>query len=189
MNKETKRISENNSTTASSAVDENNQQQKKAVTNNEDRMLERWTYTANGYTFTVKPVMLGEEPEFLNDLKASPVPTQLIEEGVMPTDKELGRWAITLFSEPLNDHMQNENKKEKSFLEKVKIFFFTKVFKKKNFHYYEDFPAVQPILKWVERKVTYQNKPILFYDLERKFQLNKAEIEKLFIFLYQISGF
>lgn len=174
-------------TTTTSAADDNNQQQK-VVDKNQEQMMERWTYTANGYTFTVKPVMLGEERDFLEDLKASPVPAQIIEEGVMPTDKELGRWAITLFSEPLNGPIR-ESKEKKTILERFKTFLFKKVLRIKDYNYYEDFPAVQPILKWIERKVTYQSKPILFYDLERKFQLNKAEVEKLFIFLYKISGF
>lgn len=160
--------------------------------NHEEQMLERWTYTANGYTFTVRPVMLGEERDFLDDLKASPVPSQIIEEeGVMPTDKELSRWAITLFSDALNEPLRNDDTsgKKKSLFDRLKVFFLVKVLKKKNHNYYEDFPAVHPILKWIERKVTYQGNPVLFYELERKYQLNKAEIEKLFIFLYQISGF
>lgn len=163
------------------------------IETHEEQMLERWTYKANGYTFIVRPIMLGEEKYFLDDLKASPVPAQMIEnDGVMPTDKELSRWAITLFSDALNEQFRKEEKedgKKISILQRFKKFFYIKIIHKKNYTYYEEFPAVQPIVKWLEQKVTYKGEPILFYELERKYQLNKAEIEKLFIFLYQISGF
>lgn len=155
---------------------------------NEEKMLERWTYTANGYTFTVRPVFLGEEQEFIdNIMNASPVPAKIIEEGVMPTDRELSRWAITLFSDGVNKPLREGGKKP--LLEKFKNFFYQKILRRKNYTYYENLPAGMPVAKWVERKVEYKGEQVLFYDLERKYQLNKAEIEKLVIFLYQISGF
>ncbi len=168
----------------SADVDMDGQQKAK----NEEKMLERWTYTANGYTFTVMPVFLGEEQEFIDDImNASPVPAKIIEEGVMPTDRELSRWAITLFSDGVNRPLKEGRKKP--LLERIKNFFYQKILRRKNYTYYENIPAGMPIAKWVERKVTYKGKNVLFYELERKYQLNKTEIEKLVIFLYQISGF
>lgn len=149
---------------------------------NEDVMFERGKFTANGYTFTVRPVYLGEEDEYLSQVTVSPVPvSQDGEEIDKNDDKKMGQWAIVLFSESLN-----KVKKKK----KGKLYqFFTWLFKRRDYRYYSDVPSIQPIIKWIEKKVTYNGKKVYFYDLERKYGLSKADIERLFIYFHEISGF
>lgn len=149
---------------------------------NEETMFERGKFTANGYTFTVKPVYLGEEDEYLSQVTVSPVPVENNGEKFDKTDdKKMGQWAIVLFSESLN----GVKKKKKGKLYQ----FFTWLFKRRDYHYYDDVPSIQPIIKWLEKKVTYNGKRIRFYDLERKYGLSKADIERLFIYFHEISGF
>lgn len=150
---------------------------------NEETMLERGKFTANGYTFDVRPVYLGEESDFLSQITVSPVPISN-ETGAFnyePTEKEKSQWIIALFSENLN----GVKKKKRGRLYEFLMW----LFKRRDYRYYKDYPAIQPLVKWVEKKVTYQGKKILFYDLERKYCLSKADIERLFIYLYQLSGF
>lgn len=148
---------------------------------NEDIMMERGKFTVNGYTFTVKPVYLGEEDEYFSDITISPVPKR--EEGDDAlTDKDLSRWAIALFSNKVNE---SENKRQGGILSR----FFAWLFHRNDYRYYSDRPAVMPLVKWLERKVTYKGRNVKFYQLERKYGLNKAEIERLIIYFHELSGF
>lgn len=150
---------------------------------NEDTMLERGKFVANGYTFNVKPVYLGEEDDFLSQVTISPVPVAPENDADDDTknDKQLGRYAIALFSETLN----NVKKKTHG-----RIYnFFCWLFRRRDYRYYKDMPLIQPLIKWIEIKVTYNGKKVYFYDLERKYGLSKAEIERLFIYFYELSGF
>lgn len=148
---------------------------------NEDIMMERGKFTANGYTFTVKPVYLGEEDEYFSDMTISPVPKR--EEGDdEPTDKDLSRWAIALFSSKVNE-IQNNRKRG------ILSRFFAWLFHRNDYRYYSDKPAVMPLVKWLEKKVTYKGRKVRFYQLERKYGLNKAEIERLIIYFHELSGF
>lgn len=147
---------------------------------NEDTMMERGNFTANGYTFIVRPIYLKEEEEFFSDVMFSPIPEA--EEGIDKlTDEKLSQWAIALFSKEVN----NKSEKKKKKFEKIFSFFY----KKKDYNYYSDVPVVQPLIKWIERKVTYRGRKIRFYDLERKYWISKADIIRLIIYLYKISGF
>lgn len=156
---------------------------------NEETMMERGRFTANGYTFAVEPVYLGEESAYIADMRISPVPnytnnnneTKPIDE---LTDKELGTWAIAIFGDNVNAVGADKIQREGVFSRFLGFFI-----KRKDYHYYNATPAVQPFIKWIERKVSYNGKHIRFYDLERKFGLNKAEIEKLFIYFHEMSGF
>ncbi len=148
---------------------------------NEDLMMERGKFKANGYTFTVQPIFLREEDEYFSDLKISPIPPS-IAQGEMPTDKDLGRWAIALFSEKANGGQPYKK------MGKVRRFFVW-LFHHNDYHYYADCKNIAPYVKWVEKKVKYKGRKVRFFDLERKFSLSKAEIEKLFIYLHQLSGF
>lgn len=153
---------------------------------NENNMMERGIFTANGYTFAVKPVFLGEEDEYLFDMSISPIPIPK-ENGEEYTEKELGQWSIALFSKSVNTSKKNDEEKIGflGFLSRL----FQKLFKPKDYRYYSNYPAIQPVIKWLEKKVTYKNRKIRFYDLERKFGLNKTEIERLIIYFHEISGF
>lgn len=170
-------------------MSEEKQVQKTEVIN-EDIMMERGLFTANGYTFTVKPVYLGEESLYLSEMTLAPVPN--IESGNGEeektakdlTDKELSSWAIALFSHSINGADKGKLKK-KGFFKRL----FLKMFYKNDYRYYSDTPKVQPIIRWIEEKVSYNGHKIKFYDLERKFGLSKAEIEKLFIYFHELSGF
>lgn len=151
---------------------------------NEEVMRERGKITLNGYTFTVKPIFLGEDDEFMESMKLSPVPK---DDYKNMTDKELGKWAMALFSKAANTVESNGG--EKAFNVNLFKLIYRKIFKKYDYTYYSHLPNILPLVYWIERKVTYKGKKVLFYELERKYQLNKAEIEKLFIFLYETSGF
>lgn len=150
---------------------------------NEQTMLERGKFVANGYTFTVRPVYLGEEDDFLSQVTISPVPVNPESNTVEKTkdDKQLGKYAIALFSEALN----NVKKKTHGRIYE----FFCWLFKRRDYRYYKDVPLMQPLIMWIEKKVTYNGKKVYFYDLERKYGLSKAEIERLFIYFYELSGF
>lgn len=148
---------------------------------NEDIMMERGKFTANGHTFTVRPVYLGEEDEYFSDMTISPVPKK--EEGAdEPTDKELSRWAIALFSDKVNEQ---ENTSKRGRLRR----FFSWMFHRNDYRYYSERPAVMPLVKWLERKVSYKGRKVRFYQLERKFGLSKAEIERMIIYFHELSGF
>lgn len=155
------------------------------MNNNENKdasyevMTERGKFTANGYTFTVKPVFWGEEPEYLEDVRYSLYPKG--EEEL--SDEQLGKYAIALYQVTKeNSHTESLNLIEKIKLKLVKLFF-------KDYKYYSDNKEIIGIIKWIEKKVYYKNKRIRFYDLERKFGLNKAEIIRLFKYFLEISNF
>lgn len=153
---------------------------------NEENMMERGYFTANGHTFAVKPVYLGEEDEYLSEMTISPTPVPK-EDGEEYTEKELGQWSIALFSKSLNVKKGIAEEKHGPFAILSRLF--QRFRKPKDYRYYADSPAIQPLVKWLERKVTYKNRKIRFYDLERKFGLNKAEIERLIMYFHELSGF
>lgn len=146
---------------------------------NKETMMERGKFSANGYVFEVRPLYLGEEEDYLSEVTVSPVINNTEDSGHEPTDKELGRWLIALFS-----NVVNQNKKKKNRI----VAFFIRLFHR-DYHYYDNYPAVQPLIKWIERKVTHKGKKIRFYDLERKYGLNKTEIQKLIAYFLELSGF
>lgn len=150
---------------------------------NEDLMMERGKFEANGYTFTVYPVRLKEENDFFFDIELSPIPKQVADGGSM-TDEELALYVITLFSISANYGEGEQPKKISKFRQ-----FIIKYIFHNDYRYYEDRPKIMRFLKWFEKRVEYKNKPIKFYDLERKYGLSKAEIGKLFIYFYQLVGF
>lgn len=149
---------------------------------NEDLMMERGKFVANGYTFTISPIYLMEEDEYFSDLRLSPVPTDT-ESGEELSDKELGQWAMALFSTKVN----NEGHPYK----KMNVWrrFFIWLVHRNDYHYYADAKGIAPYIKWLEKKVKYKGRKVKFFDLERKFSLSKAEIEKMFIYLHKLSGF
>lgn len=149
---------------------------------NEEIMLERGKFVANGYTFTVRPVYLGEEDEYLSEMTVSPIPIEKEGEKIdQDDDKKMSQWSIALFSESLNGVKKRKKGRFYNFL--------CWLFRRRDYHYYSDVPAIQPLIKWIERKVTCNGKKIRFYDLERKYGLSKAEIERLFIYFHELSGF
>lgn len=150
---------------------------------NEESMLERGKFIANGYTFIVKPVFLGEEDDYLSQLTVSPVPVKLEGETEIDkdNDKKMGDWIIALFSKQINDKTQKEHGKIYNF--------FMRLFHRKDYRYYSNVPTIQPLIMWLERKVTYKGRKVYFYDLERKFGLSKADIERLIIYFHELSGF
>lgn len=149
---------------------------------NEDVMLERGKFLANGYTFIVKPVYLGEEDEYLSEMTISPIPIAKDGEEIdQSNDKQMSQWSIALFSESLNGVKKKKRGRFYNFL--------CWLFRRRDYRYYSDTPAIQPLIKWIEKKVTCNGKKIRFYDLERKYGLSKADIERLFIYFHELSGF
>lgn len=148
---------------------------------NKETMFERGKFTANGYTFDVRPVYLGEEDDYISEVGVSPVPvTEDGEEYDKTDDKKMAQWSIALFSKSLN----GERKKRGKLFRLISWLLW-----RHDYHYYADYPSVQPIIKWIERKVTYRGRKIRFYDLERKYGLSKAEIERLFVYFHELSFF
>lgn len=145
-----------------------------------DTMLERGEIVLNGHKFTVKPIYLGEESDYIEDVKYALYPT--VQEGQELTQKELSKYVITLFI-----HSENEKYKKQGIIGKLKIWFFKNF--TRNYRYYSDNQGLLNVVKWIERKVYYKKKPIKFYDLERKYGLNKSEIVELFRFFQESSGF
>lgn len=145
-------------------------------------MLERGIFEANGHKFTVKPIFLGEETEYLSDVSYALYPRT--KDGQEPTDKDLSHYAIMLFRK---DDSANDKPEHIGLFERFKRWF-TKTFVK-NYEYYSDNPSVLGLVKWIERKVYYNGKKVKFYDLERKYGLNKSEIVKLFGYFQDLSGF
>lgn len=150
---------------------------------NEEAMLERGKFIANGYTFIVKPVFLGEEDDYLSQLTVSPVPVKLDGETEIDkdNDKKMGDWIIALFSKQINDKTPKEHGKIYNF--------FMRLFHRRDYRYYSHVPTIQPLIMWLERKVTYKGRKVYFYDLERKYGLSKADIERLIIYFHELSGF
>lgn len=151
---------------------------------NEDIMMERGKFEANGYTFTVYPVRLKEEEAFYADTSMlSPIPKK-IANGDTITDEELAMYVIALFSKTANYGTDDQPKEIGKFRKFIIRFFYHN-----DYHYYEDRPRIMPFVKWVEQKVKFNGKKVKFFDLERKFSLSKAEIGRLFIYFYQLTGF
>ncbi len=148
-----------------------------------DLMEERGYITLNGHTFKVIPVFLGEEEEYLTDLQITPVPPKSddADENGEYDDKQLSRFIMSLFSKSRTVGLGNRPPKTKLFEMVMKKLGFKK-------YYYADSTAYTNI-KWLQKKVQYNNKCVRFYDLERKFRLNKVEIERLFIEIHTLSGF
>lgn len=145
-------------------------------------MLERGIFEANGYKFTVKPVFLGEESEYIEDVGGAFYPRK--KNGEELTDKDMSHYAMALFQKTSGT---NDRQEWLGLFGRFKRWF-AKTFTK-NYEYYSDNPSVLGLVKWIERKVYYKGKRIRFYDLERKFGLNKSEIVKLFVYFQDLSGF
>lgn len=140
--------------------------------------LDRGIYIANGHKFIVKPVYLGEEDDYLNDVPYYIYPKKTDD----LDDEKLNQFAMMLFSKKFGGTPEKRGK-----FENIKRWF-VKTFNKKD-GYYTNFPKALGLIKWIERKVYYKGKPIKFYDLERKFGLTKVEIVKLFGYFQDLSGF
>lgn len=150
--------------------------------NGMETMLERGVFVANGYKFTVKPIYLGEETEYLSDVSYALYPRT--KEGQEITDKDLSHYAMMLFRK---ENGINAEKERIGLFERFKRWF-AKTFKH-NYEYYSDNPSVLGLVKWIEKKVSYKGRSIKFYDLERKYGLTKSEIVKLFGYFQDLSGF
>lgn len=150
---------------------------------NNNVFSQRGFFKANGYEFTVYPIMLDEVSEYIHD--GVVVPKKINNEGKELTDKELGQFLITCFSSPSKKEDSLCDKKETSIFKSVKSLFK----REKNIIDYSQYPYAYGFVKWIEKKVFYKGKSIMFQDLERKYFLTKPEIAKLIIYLNESSGF
>lgn len=146
------------------------------VRTKQDIMMERGMFTANGHTFKVRPIYLGEEDDYIKELKASPVPIPPQEGEPELTDKQLSHFLITFFSKTRkgSEDTKKNRRKERVY---------------KDYRRYSYNTDTMIVAKWIEKKVTYHGRKVRVYDLERKFGLNKAEIERMFMYLHELSGF
>lgn len=162
-----------------------------------DIMLERGKFCANGHVFEVKPIYLGEEDSYLESLTMSPVPKPITDANGKETtlsEKEIGQFLQFFFSNRrlAEFEVASKHKIDRLFpngkpITEASIWRLKKT--KRNYLYYCDNPNAMIMAMWLERKVTYRGRPIRFYDLERKFMLNKSEIERLICYLHELSGF
>lgn len=148
-------------------------------------MFERGKITLNGYTFTVKPILLGEEDDYREDVKYNLYPRN--PDGTKKTDcteLELKQYIRYLFKK---DDMTTFTNGQAGLLKKIKLWL-VKTFRR-DYMYYSDNLAVLGLVKWIEKKVYYKGRHIRFYDLERKYKLTKIEILKLFEYFEELSDF
>ncbi len=148
-------------------------------------MTQRGIYTAYKYTFNVEPIYLQEVDEYLHDNVYVPRKTDI--NGNVITDKELSTFMSQCFLKDTAKATETEEEveeKKESAVDKVKS-----LFRKKSKVDYSEFPMAKGIVKWVERKVSYNGKKICFEDLEQKYKLSKVEIAKLIMYLSEFSGF
>ena len=164
---------------------------------NKDIMLERGKFCANGHVFEVKPIYLGEEDAYLESLTMSPVPKPITDANGKETtlsEKEIGQFLQFFFSNRrlAEFEVASKHKIDRLFpngkpITEAAVWRLKKT--KRNYLYYCDNPNAMIMAMWIERKVTYRGRPIRFYDLERKFMLNKSEIERMICYLHELSGF
>lgn len=164
---------------------------------NKDIMMERGKFCANGHVFEVKPIYLGEEDAYLESLTMSPVPKPIMDANGKETslsEKEVGQFLQFFFSNRRLAEMESQSKRsiDRLFpngkpITSAAIWRLKKT--KRNYLFYCDNPNAMIIAMWLERKVSYRGRPIRFYDLERKFKMNKSEIERLICYLHELSGF
>lgn len=162
-----------------------------------DIMLERGKFCANGHVFEVKPIYLGEEDAYLESLTMSPVPKPITDANGKETtlsEKEIGQFLQFFFSNRrlAEFEVASKHKIDRLFpngkpITEAAVWRLKKT--KRNYLYYCDNPNAMIMAMWLERKVSYRGRPIRFYDLERKFMLNKSEIERLICYLHELSGF
>lgn len=162
-----------------------------------DIMLERGKFCANGHVFEVKPIYLGEEDAYLESLTMSPVPKPITDANGKETslsDKEIGQFLQFFFSNRRLAEFEHQSKRKIDRLfpngkpiTEASVWRLKKT--KRNYLYYCDNPNAMIMAMWLERKVSYRGRKIRFYDLERKFMLNKSEIERLICYLHELSGF
>lgn len=139
---------------------------------------ERGQYTANGFTFEIKPVYFEEEAEYFSD---NPLSMLLQQRKESVEDKDLAQYIVALFQVKSKEEVLAElGLFGKMKLKLVKLF-------RKNYHYYSDNPGAVGLIKWIEKKVKYKGKNIKFYDLERKYGLTKLEIAKMYRYMEELS--
>lgn len=152
-------------------------------------MLQRWTFSANNYTFVLIPVFLKEIPEFIED--SLPFIEGTGENGEV-TEFDYKKFMLFNFMttvESVNPILQ-ENEADKSNKPEVSGRFKKIINRQKTLtNEYSKILNGGMIAKWMERKVKYDDKPIRFDDLEEKFFLNKTEIAKMYQKLVEISDF
>lgn len=148
-----------------------------------EQMLERGYFEANGYIFDVRPITFFESMEIFNDKKVW-IPSRYDQNGEEFTDQELGRMFMRFFK---------KKEPEQREATRVEAPSKTSLFKRKKAEEesvdYSQYPDAWPMIKWLERKVSYEGEPIKFTDLETKYLLTKGEIVNLLIYLFEMSGF
>ena len=166
---------------------------------NKDKMLERGNLTANGYTFVVTPICLGEEDSYFGDMPFSPVPLFNDKKSDKPlsnneVNKIIRSHIITLFSPKYLQVLKTIEREKLTLAQKKavdfkQLTFFQRFLKRyvKSFYYLDS--VAYPLTKWLQKKVYYNNKKVTFYDLERKYNLSKEEIGKMVIYMHDLSDF
>jgi hypothetical protein len=139
----------------------------------------RGEFVANGIKFKVRPVDGVETVRFLKVLSEARIFAEVIGKGRFQT-------ALS-FSRLFTDLDENNKPRKRGFIEELKLKYYEKIHK--NYKRYKRFPLGCEVAEWVEKLVEVDNKRVRFYDLEKKYLLSKEEIEKLIIYICELSGF
>lgn len=164
-------------------VEQEPEEEEEELEYTKEQMLERGYFEANGYIFDVRPITFFESMEIFNDKKVW-IPSRYDQNGEEFTEQELGRMFMRFFKK------KEPEQREATQVETPSK---TSLFKRKKVAEesidYSQYPDAWPMIKWLERKVSYEGEPIKFTDLETKFLLTKGEIVNLLIYLFEMSGF
>ena len=154
-----------------------------AIKQSKELMNERYEFIANDYKFIIRPIFLGEEDLFMEEFKFYGM---LAEKKTDDNQKKI--LMLQLFSKSIKKAIYNDNEVDLDPYVKLKIFkrFFGN--KKIYSNIYKDM-IIEPLIKWIEKKITIKGKKIKFYELERKYGLNKLEIYDLLYMFIDISNF
>ena len=139
-----------------------------------DISINRGKFTANDVSFKVRPVtveefdsympMLNETIAFIKESESVDLRKMLTAKFSLKATKRTSNFLIIIIN-----HI-------------CSTFF-------KNYIHYKRFKHGYIIAKWFEKLVTVNGKKVRFYDLERKYYLNKNEIIKLLNYINELSGF
>lgn len=148
-------------------------------------VLERYCFEANGLKFEIKPITFRESWDFIHSGAFIPQkykpPKMSFEDSEIEeieeeleeyTEDELGFSMISLFK-PLSDDEKSNNIGNSPIVP----------------GYHNFSKQAQATIYWLQRKVYYNGKPIVFDDLETTYKLTKGQIAKMLLQLAECSGF
>ena len=100
-----------------------------------------------------------------------------------------GRVNTSLLLVGLFTDVDEKGAKKRPIQKRLKIKFCEMFYK--DYRRYERYAYGKQLAKWIEKLVLLDktNKPVRYYDLEKKYLLSKEDIAKLLIYICELSGF